>query len=132
MKCLSISLALMLVGSLGILLIAMLDDDFSYQHPPNEKHITPGSETGIEDLLNCNIWELLLFICGAMIVGPILYLLPFDLPSWVHYPLICILTFIFYLLVKKWLHHLRLKWAEEDKQLRRTRSNKRKGKKKKS
>ena len=130
MKCLGISLALMLAGSLGILLIAMLDDDSTYRYTPGQKHVNPGSESGIEDLLNCNIWELLLFISEAMIVGPILYLLPFDLPGWIYYPLICILTFIFYLLVKKWLHHLRQRWMEEDKQLRRTRSNKRKGKKK--
>ncbi len=130
LKSVSICIGLMLVGGLGILLIAMLNDDVFKPRNPDEKSISPSSEYEIEDLLNCNIWEILLFICSGMIVVPILYLLPISLPPWLLYPLVVIVSIILYCLVNRWLRWLRLKWAEEDKQRRRSRSKNRKKKKK--
>lgn len=128
LKSVSICIVLMLVGFLGILLIAMLNEDVFKPYKPDEKYISPSSE--IEDLLNCNVWEILLLICSGMIVVPILYLLPISLPPWLFCPLVAIVSIILYCLVNRWLGWLRLKWAEEDKQRRRSRSKNRKKKKK--
>ncbi|MBR3926930.1 MAG: hypothetical protein IKJ58_09205 [Akkermansia sp.] len=130
LKSVSICIVLTLVGFLGILLIAMLNDDVFKPYKPDEKYISPSSEYEIEDLLNCNVWEILLLICSGMIVVPILYLLPISLPGWLFYPLVVIVSIILYCLVNRWLRWLRLKWAEEDKQRRRSRSKNRKKKKK--
>ena len=108
----------------------LLNDDVFKPYKPDEKYISPSSEYEIEDLLNCNVWEILLLICSGMIVVPILYLLPISLPGWLFYPLVVIVSIILYCLVNRWLRRLHLKWAEEDKQRRRSRSKNRKKKKK--
>lgn len=102
LKSVSICIVLTLVGFLGILLIAMLNDDVFKPYKPDEKYISPSSE--IEDLLNCNVWEILLLICSGMIVVPILYLLPISLPPWLFYPLVAlvvIVSIILYCLVNQ-------------------------------
>ena len=130
LKSLSICVALILAGFLGILLIAMLNNDAVQPYNPDEKNTSLDTEYGIEALLDCNIREWLLLICGGMIVGPILYLLPISLPSWSYFPLIVLFSLILYALVNRWLRRLHLKWAEEDKQKRRKRSKSHKKKKK--
>ena len=129
LKSISISLTLIIAGVLGILLIAMLNNDAVQPYNPDKKYTSPGSEYGIEALLDCNIWEWLLLICGGMIVGPILYLLPISLPGWLYFPMVVIFSLILYALVNRWLRWLHLKWAEEDKQKRRKRSKTHKKKK---
>ena len=115
---------------MGMLLIAMINDNDHFpEYNPNKKYMTEGDEYGFEGLLNCNIWEWLMFICGAMIVGPILYLIPFSLPSWLFMPLLVFFSIILYELFKHWLKHIRIKWAKEDKQHRHRRSKKHKKKK---
>ena len=130
LKSMCISIALILAGLLGILLVAMLCNDAVQPYNPDEKNTSPDTEYGIEALLDCNIWEWLLLICGGMIVGPILYLLPISLPSWSYFPLIVFFSLILYALVNRWLRRMHLKWAEEDKQKRRKRSKSHKKKKK--
>ena len=70
LKSMCISIALILAGLLGILLVAMLCNDAVQPYNPDEKNTSPDTEYGIEALLDCNIWEWLLLICGGMIVGP--------------------------------------------------------------
>ncbi|MBR5895214.1 MAG: hypothetical protein IKZ13_06715 [Akkermansia sp.] len=130
-KSISICAGLMIAGGIGALLIAMLNDDTTHRFKHGNNSGSINSDFGLEELIEFdNFSDFLLFLCGGLIVGPILYLLPISLPSGVYFPLILIFSMLLYAFLKRWLKRQRLKWAEEDKARRRKQSSKRKSKNK--